>query len=169
MEGVGIDLCRSRYRGGMWWSDDEWARLAAEETCGMCADAHLPTNEHSVLIARTDASYVRLARNQAHPGYSLVILREHVTGIEELSPSQLKTFWADVQRAGRAVQQTFTPKKIDYLVMGHRMPHLHCHLLPQHAADDPRRNPDISDGPILARSDELEHSVRALQRSWERL
>ncbi len=148
MEGVGIDLCRSRYPGGMWWSDDEWARLAVEETCGMCADAH-PAHERAQCPDRPDGRQLRTARTQpgAHDGYSLVILREHVTGLEDLSPSQLEAFWADVQRVGRAVQQTFTPKKIDYLVMGHRMPHLHCHLL--HSTTPPmiRRNPDISDGP----------------------
>lgn len=134
----------------------------------MCADAHLPENEHSVLVATTETSFVRLARNQAHPGYSLVILRDHVTAVEDLSPSQLVGFWADAQFAGRVIHQAFAPRKIDYLVMGHRMPHVHCHLLPQHTDDDPRRNPDISDGPTVTGAEELEHIARGLHRSWER-
>ncbi len=134
----------------------------------MCSDAHLPVNEHSVLIRQTPTSFVRLARNQAHPGYSLVILRDHVTDVANLSSDQLAGFWTDVQRAGRAVQQTFEPKKIDYLVMGHRMPHLHCHLLPQHEHDDPRRNPDISDGPAIAATAELDRAAGAMRNAWER-
>ncbi len=115
----------------------------------MCLDAHLPTNAHSILVRQTPTSSVRLARNQAHAGYSLVILREHVTDLTDLTPAQLAGFWTDVQHTSRAIQQRFAPKKFDYLVMGHRMPHLHCHLLPQHAHDDPRRNPNIADGPRL--------------------
>jgi diadenosine tetraphosphate (Ap4A) HIT family hydrolase len=61
----------------------------------------------------------------------------------------------------------FRSKKIDYLVMGHRMPHLHCHLLPQHATDDPLRNVNIADGPSYLPPDEFEAAVVALQRAWE--
>ncbi len=84
----------------------------------MCLDAHLPTNAHSILVRQTPTSSVRLARNQAHAGYSLVILREHVTDLTDLTPAQLAGFWTDVQHTSRAIQQRFAPKKIDYLVMG---------------------------------------------------
>lgn len=151
----------------MWWSETEWEALTSPEQCGMCADAHLPRNEHSALVAVTDTSFVRLARNQHHAGYCLVILREHIVDMAELSSSQLASFWADVQRAARIINDVFGPKKIDYLVMGHRMPHLHCHLLPQHATDDPLRNVNIADGPTWLPADAFDASVAALQRSWE--
>ncbi len=73
---------------------------------------------HSLLVHQTPTSFVRIARNQAHAGYSLVILREHVTDLTDLTPAQLAGFWTDVQHASRAIQETFAPKKIDYLVMG---------------------------------------------------
>ncbi|WP_369821875.1 HIT family protein [Plantibacter elymi (nom. nud.)] len=88
----------------------------------MCADAHFLANEHSALIATTDTSYVRLARNQHHAGYSLVILREHVVDMVELPPDQLSKFWKDAQRAACVIDAVFRSKKIHYLVMGHRMP-----------------------------------------------
>ena len=156
----------SVYRGAMWWSDDEWEALVAAEQCGMCVDAHLPANEHSALVAATETSYVRLARNQHHAGYSLVILREHIVDLAELVPDQLSHFWADVQRAARVIDEVFRPKKIDYLVMGHRMPHVHCHLLPQHATDDPLRNVNVADGPSYLPPDEFDAAVTALQRAW---
>lgn len=133
----------------MWWTEDEWTTLTNAQTCGMCADAHLEANEHSILVTSTATTHTRLARNQAHPGYCLVILRAHVTDMADLNAQQLAAFWADVQRAGGAIGQRFAPRKIDYLVMGHRMPHLHCHVFPQHSSDDPKRNVDISDGPVL--------------------
>ncbi|AXL12420.1 HIT family protein [Microbacterium foliorum] len=157
---------RSLTVGAMWWSEDEWAALAAAEQCGMCADAHLPANDHSALIATTETSHVRLARNQHHAGYCLVILREHVVDMSELSPAQLSAFWADVQRAGRAIDEVLRSKRIDYLVMGHRMPHLHCHLLPQHATDDPLRTVNIADGPTYLAPDAFDTALAALQRAW---
>lgn len=133
----------------------------------MCADAYLPTNEHSALVGMTETSYVRLARNQEHPGYCLVILRAHVTDMAELTPADLSAFWADVQHAARAIDRVFQPKKLDYLVMGHRMPHLHCHLLPQHATDDPRRNVNIADGPTYLSTEAFGRSLAALAAAWE--
>ncbi|MDA4893567.1 HIT domain-containing protein [Streptomyces sp. MS2A] len=127
----------------------------------------MPTNEHSSLVGSTATSYVRLARNQEHAGYCLVILRDHVTDMVDLSPTQLACFWADVQRAGQAIGDVFQPKKVDYLVMGHRMPHLHCHLLPQHANDDPHRNVDISDGPTFLPTDVFDRSVSMLAHAWD--
>ncbi|MDQ0726486.1 HIT family protein [Microbacterium sp. W4I20] len=151
-----------------WWSDEEWATLTNESDCGMCADAHLDENPHSILVGSTATTHTRLARNQAHPGYSLVILREHVTDLVELEPATLEAFWSDVQRAGRAITAVFAPRKIDYLVMGHRMPHLHCHLLPQHPDDDPLRNGDISDGPIFPSAEALARDAQALWKAWGR-
>ncbi|MFB7252371.1 HIT family protein [Microbacterium sp. NPDC056234] len=133
----------------------------------MCADADLPANDHSALVATTGTSHVRLARNQHHAGYSLVILREHVVDMAELPLDQLASFWRDVQRAARAIDEVFRSKKIDYLVMGHRMPHLHCHLLPQHATDDPLRNVNIAGGPTHLPPDAFHDAVTALQRAWE--
>lgn len=135
----------------------------------MCADAHLPENEHSILVASTEVTHFRLVRNQAHAGYAVVILREHLTDLGQLDADQLSAFWRDVQRAGRAVGAAFNPRKIDYLVMGHRAPHLHCHVFPQHLADDPRRNVDISDGPVYLGDAEMAHSVAALRRAWHEI
>ena len=150
----------------MWWTDAEWAERVDPELCGMCADAQLPENEHSILVASAEATHVRLVRNQAHPGYTVVILREHVTDLGQLDVAQLSAFWRDVQRAGRAVDKAFDPRKINYLVMGHRAPHLHCHVFPQHLMDDPLRNVDISDGPVYLGDADLAHSVAALRSAW---
>lgn len=150
----------------MWWSDAEWAGLSDERTCGMCADAHLDENQHSLLVTSTASTHVRLVRNQAHPGYCVVILRDHETDLVDLGAADLAAFWADVQRAGRAVATVVEPRKIDYLVMGHRMPHLHCHVFPQHAKDDPHRKADIADGPEFSSPTELHERALLLRKAW---
>lgn len=133
----------------------------------MCADAHVDENEHSILVGSTETTHLRLVRNQAHPGYSVVILREHVTDLAQLDASELSAFWRDVQRAGRAVGVAFVPRKIDYLVMGHRAPHLHCHVFPQHLTDDPLRNVDIADGTAYLPSSGMNDAVAALRKVWQ--
>ena len=135
----------------------------------MCADAQLVENPHSILIASTATSHVGLSRYQSHAGFLLVFLRAHATDMTDLGPTRLAAFWRDVQRAGRAIDRVYTPRKIDYLIMGHRMPHLHCHVFPQHSHDDPLRNVDISEGSVSLDPVPLRGAARAVREAWEQL
>lgn len=60
----------------------------------MCADAHLPRNEHSSLVGSSRTTSVRLVRNQAHAGHSVVVQNAHATDMSGLPPAQLAAFWA---------------------------------------------------------------------------
>lgn len=105
--------------------------------CPMCSDAHLPVNVHGELIADLAGSYARLCYNQTQPGYSVVIARRHASELFDLTHEELRLFWIDVADLARTIQRLFAPVKLDYLVMGHLCPHVHCHVFPQYADDDP--------------------------------
>jgi diadenosine tetraphosphate (Ap4A) HIT family hydrolase len=152
-----------------WWTESEWAAMRTGRDCPMCVDAHLPDNPHSTLITTTRTSFVRLAINQSKPGYCIVVLRQHICELHELGPVELAGFWEDVAAVGRAISSLFTPVKIDNLVMGHRCPHLHCHVYPQYREDDPFGPVDISAGLVrltAARQDQRASLIRtSLTRS----
>ena len=111
--------------------------MLSGEDCPMCADAHLPANLHGELIAELPGSYVRLCYNQTQPGYCAVVAKRHVPELFDLSTDELALFWTDVAAIAQVVHQLFRPVKIDYLVMGHLCPHVHCHVYPQYEHDDP--------------------------------
>ena len=96
----------------------------------MCADSRMQSNEHSDLILELGVSFARLHRNQTKPGYVVVILNEHVCELPELDAGRRAQFWDDVAVVGRAITDAFAPVKLDNLIMGHRCPHLHCHVYP---------------------------------------
>jgi diadenosine tetraphosphate (Ap4A) HIT family hydrolase len=98
----------------------------------MCADASLPTNAGSELVAELPWSYLRLVHNQTHAGYCVVVLKQHLPELDDPAP--------------------------DYLVMGHRVPHLHCHVYPQYEDDDPLYNVNIGDGDV--RQDDSDRAGR---------
>lgn len=93
--------------------------------------------------------------------------RKWCGNVPELSSAALRAFWTDVQRSGRAIAATYEPPKIDYFVMGDRMPQLHRHVLPRPASDDPKRNVDISDGPRFLRPDALRRAAADLHDVWD--
>ena len=129
----------------------------------MCENAHLPTNEFSDLITPLPASYARLCRNQTQPGYCVVISKAHVSEPFELAPADAAQFWADVTVVGAAVNDAFHPRKIDYLVMGHRLPHLHCHVYTQYEWNDPFRLIDISEGDTALAADAWAERIELLR------
>jgi diadenosine tetraphosphate (Ap4A) HIT family hydrolase len=146
-----------------WWPADVWQRMLTGDTCTMCGDAPLGTNAASDLIAELPTSYARLAKNQTHPGYCVVILKRHVPELHELPPEELAAFWADVTSVGAAVMTVFEPVKLHYLVMGSRAPHVHCHVYPHFADGDPFRNVDISEGDVLLSEHETAERIALLR------
>jgi diadenosine tetraphosphate (Ap4A) HIT family hydrolase len=141
-----------------WWPPEVWERMTSGRDCPMCVDAALPENEHSDLVCERPFSYVRLHRNQTQPGYCVVIAKVHVAELHQMDPASLAGFWSDVAVVGRAVSDLFHPVKIDNLVMGHRCPHVHCHVYPQYPTDDPFQLVDISAGEV--RSSDAERRKR---------
>ena len=60
-------------------------------------------------------------------GYAAVIWRgRHVAEPTELSDAEASAFWFDVLRVGRAMQAVYRPLKMNYQLLGNRIPHLHC-------------------------------------------
>ena len=141
-----------------WWPEKQWAEMVAGVDCPMCADASLPTNPGSELVTELPWSYLRLVHNQTHAGYCVVILKQHLPELDDLASDQLAGFWADVATAAAAIRRVFEPRKLDYLVMGHRVPHLHCHVYPQYEDNDPLYNVNIWDGDV--RQNNLDRASR---------
>lgn len=101
-----------------WWPEDQWQRMWRGDGCSMCADAGLPRNEFSDLIAETTTSFVRLSRNQTQAGYSVVIAKRHVPELHHLTPDEREGFWSDVSAVGEAISTLFRPVKLAQLAMG---------------------------------------------------
>lgn len=147
-----------------WWAAKTWHEMTSGIDCPMCADAHLPNNDHSDLVVERGHSYVRLHRNQSQAGYCVVIAKTHVVELHDMEPATLAGFWSDVAAVGRAVTKVFRPVKIDNLVMGHRCPHVHCHVYPQYENDDPFKNVDISAGQVRLDHDERARRIGCLRQ-----
>ena len=84
----------------------------------------------------------------------MVVAERHAPELHDLSADELARFWADGAAVGRTISSLLDPVKLDDLLMGHLCPHLHCHLIPQYAPDDPHGSIDPQAGDV--RLDEAE-------------
>jgi diadenosine tetraphosphate (Ap4A) HIT family hydrolase len=118
------------------WPED-WADRMAGKDCPMCAALGMGDNDFSVAVFTGDVAEVRLERRTRLPGYCIVAWRlGHVAEPTDLDPGQASRYWTEVQAAGQAVRELFSPVKMNYMTLGNTVPHLHTHVLPRYR-DDP--------------------------------
>jgi|SRR5437660_7359619 len=151
------------------WPDD-WEARREGASCPMCADLGAPRKPGGVRIFEGHWSDAYLGRWPLRRGYAYVIWKgRHVAEPTELSAEAATGFWDEVLTVARAIERRYAPCKMNYLLLGNGVPHLHVHLVPRHA-DDPRAGGPIeSDAFKRAREHpledaELEAEARELRR-----
>ncbi len=113
----------------------DWDDLVAGRVCPLCETVP-DESEHGFRVADLRVSTLTLARDQAPRGYCIVRLRRHAVELFDLTPREAEGFILDVRAAARAVTEVFHCDKMNYLMLGNVVPHLHCHLWPRYA-DEP--------------------------------
>lgn len=100
-------------------------------TCAYC-DKGTALAAFGIEIQKLDAATVYLFKEQSHPGRVIVAANKHVANLTDLSDAERDAFFADVARAGKALQKAFNPDKINYGAYGDTSGHLHFHLVPKY-------------------------------------
>ena len=75
-------------------------------------------------------------RDVGQIGYTIAIWRgRHVAEPTELSEDEAASYFSDVLRIGRALDEHFRPLKLNFEILGNTVPHLHTHILPRYLDD----------------------------------
>ncbi|MDX2130710.1 MAG: HIT family protein [Planctomycetota bacterium] len=114
-------------------------------TCPLC---ERPTRDESFRIATLDRCEVVLGENQGCRGWCVLVLREHVEHLDELSLDAQREVFGEVARVARAIRVVFAgagagggPPRINYECLGNQVAHVHWHVIPRHADDPDPRSP----------------------------
>jgi diadenosine tetraphosphate (Ap4A) HIT family hydrolase len=110
--------------------------------CDVCARiARTERGENPFTEARTSTGYVNLADTQYHEGYTIFVAKHWVAELHELNPDYRIAYLQEMALVAEAVLHAFTPRKLNYELLGNGAPHLHWHLFPRHADDPHARGP----------------------------
>ncbi len=110
--------------------------------CLICERVALArSGESPWLIAEMEHSFFVVGDHQFHPGYALVLLKEHVREPFELAPEIQREHFSEVMRAAEAIQRTFQPWKLNFSCYGNADPHVHWHIFPRYETDPDRHSP----------------------------
>jgi len=85
-----------------------------------------------IKICDLDVSQLILFKEQSHRGHCIVAYQDHVSEIVNISEDERNRFFADVDRAAKAIHKVFHPDKLNYGAYGDTGCHLHMHLVPKY-------------------------------------
>jgi diadenosine tetraphosphate (Ap4A) HIT family hydrolase len=94
-----------------------------------------PSGFVSRRVALLPTAVALLGNDQYYPGYTIVIARRHATELYHLSEADSTAYYQDMLRVARAIDRAFSPRKMNYELLGNTVAHLHWHLFPRYAGD----------------------------------
>jgi diadenosine tetraphosphate (Ap4A) HIT family hydrolase len=72
---------------------------------------------------------------QYYTGYCILIAKKHATELSQLEPIDRSAFLAEMAALAQALELAFSPRKLNYELLGNQVPHLHWHLFPRYESD----------------------------------
>jgi diadenosine tetraphosphate (Ap4A) HIT family hydrolase len=125
------------------------------QPCSICQRISLWQSGHNpFVIHEFENSILIVGDHQFHKGYSLLLLKEHVRELHELTPAVQAALFRELMQAGRALVNTFNPWKMNYSCYGNLDPHIHWHLFPRYETE-----PDHMNHPWLHSAEFKEHLI----------
>ena len=104
----------------------------------MCEQGRPDDTAYGTRIFAGEVSDAYLQKAGVQRGYTIVIWRgRHVAEPTELLSEEATTYWTELLRVGRALEEHLEPVKMNYELLGNSLPHLHTHVMPRYA-DDPK-------------------------------
>ena len=102
-----------------------------DRNCGYCMRGEL-LEKFGLYVCGLSVSTLILFKEQSHPGRCIVAYKDHVSEIVNISGTERDAFFADVNRAAKAIHAVFHPDKLNYGAYGDTGCHLHMHLVPKY-------------------------------------
>ena len=102
-----------------------------DNNCAYCMRGEL-LEQFGIYICDLSVSSLILFKEQSHLGRCIVAYKDHVSEIVNISDEERNAFFADVNKAAKAIHAAFNPDKINYGAYGDTGCHLHVHLVPKY-------------------------------------
>ncbi len=106
-----------------------------DKDCGYCMRGEL-LEKFGIFICELNVSSLILFKEQSKPGRCIVAYKDHVSEIVDISDADRNAFFADVNKAAKAIHKAFNPDKLNYGMYGDTGCHLHVHLCPKYKGGD---------------------------------
>ena len=105
-------------------------------TCLACDRVQqIREQSNAFFVAELEESFVVLADDQRYVGYTILILKDHVEHLHELSQERRLSLFKDVTDVADSVVTAFHPLRLNYECLGNSLAHIHWHVIPRYEWD----------------------------------
>lgn len=108
--------------------------MKRDTNCAYCVEGEL-VEKFGIKICELEVSKVYLFKEQSHRGRVIVAHKKHIGDMTELTKEERDTYFADIARVSKVLQEVFHPDKVNYGAYGDTGHHLHFHLVPKYKED----------------------------------
>lgn len=88
-----------------------------------------------LVIKEFPLSTLILNDDQTLEGYCVLESKRHITEVYELGAEDQQTLMAELAQCAKALKRAFHADKINYALLGNKVPHMHWHLIPRMMTD----------------------------------
>jgi diadenosine tetraphosphate (Ap4A) HIT family hydrolase len=136
------------------------------EPCSICNRiTQWRSGENPLVIHEFEHSIFVLGDHQYFPGYSLILLKDHVRELHELEPEVQTALFQEVMTATNALVRTFQPWKMNHASYGNQDQHVHWHLIPRYdTMPDHQKHPWVHASEFEAHATDIEAAKELIQR-----
>ena len=133
-------------------------------TCKIC-DHLWPADDH--LIRPLHLTNVYLFEDQYFAGWTVLVLKHHVTELFELSQETRHALIEEVSGVALTLSTVFAARKMNYELLGNQVPHIHWHLIPRLANDPAPLQPVwcVPHDPVRLTGSALTERIRHIRHS----
>lgn len=112
------------------------------DDCLICQRiASIKKNSNPYFVQELETSYVVLGDHQFYKGYTLLLFKNHETELHMLSQTDQRKLMEELVLVGRSIYNLFSPKKINYELLGNTDAHVHWHIFPRYTDDPEPKKP----------------------------
>ena len=118
----------------------------------------------SYKCAENDQFYAFLDINPVAKGHTLVIPRQEIDYIFDMSDDDLAAFEVFAKKVAKAIRTAIPCKKVAQVVLGLEVPHAHIHLIPMNSEADVnfKNKVTLQDDEMKAIADKILTAFKAL-------
>lgn len=151
------------------WPENYREQLSGS-VCSLCIEGRPEEIGGRIRFFSGTSSDGYLHRRGVQRGYVAVIWRgRHIVEPTELTQQEAIAFWFDVLQVSRAMQVVYRPLKMNYQLLGNRIPHLHWLLAPRFVEDVAPGDPLPGQGYHDFPEDEVRREVAQLREALTQL
>jgi diadenosine tetraphosphate (Ap4A) HIT family hydrolase len=113
---------------------DRWTMQWAGSDCYLCPTG-LAKNADITPIATLTVSTLYLTVDQRFRGNSVLVLADHVTGLDALAEYAYTAYMGDLRLSVVAIRKSLHPDHMNVALLGNTCPHLHWSIVPRYRDD----------------------------------